>query len=138
MLISDALEDSGLYDEQTGFFYDRLTDAAGNSTTIDVQTLVGIIPVLPAVSVPWAQVERLTALRNAVRVAPRRPRRTSRGAGRRPAKGTPGGCSCRWSARQQGARVLARLLDENSFLSPHGLRSVSKRAPGALRRPRAA
>ena len=48
----DALEDSGCYDPDDGFFYDRLTDPSGTSASIKVQTLVGVIPALPAVALP--------------------------------------------------------------------------------------
>ena len=47
-------------------------------------------------------------------------------AGRR--RGTPrGACSSRWSRPDQLAGVVATLFDEEAFLSPYGLRSVSKR-----------
>ena len=42
----------GLFDPEDGFFYDRLTHASGASIPIKVQTLVGVIPALPAISVP--------------------------------------------------------------------------------------
>src|SRR5262249_22154351 len=63
VLISEALESSGLYDAEDGFFYDRLIDAAGNNTPVKVQTLVGVIPVLATVGVPLDQIQRLAALR---------------------------------------------------------------------------
>ena len=63
ILISDALEESGLYDPDDGFFYDRLIDGAGNGIPVKVQTLVGVIPVLATVGVPLDRVERLAALR---------------------------------------------------------------------------
>ena len=50
--IMEALEASGCYDPDDGFFYDRLTHASGASVPIKVQTLVGVIPALPAISVP--------------------------------------------------------------------------------------
>ena len=51
VLIMDALESSGCYDPVDGFFYDLLTDASGNSHPIRVQTLVGVIPALPAIAI---------------------------------------------------------------------------------------
>ncbi|WP_426715198.1 hypothetical protein, partial [Campylobacter coli] len=58
VLIMDALEDSGCYDAEDGFFYDRLTDPSGTSVPIKVQTLVGLIPVLPAVALPTQDTDR--------------------------------------------------------------------------------
>ena len=62
-LIADALERSGLYDVEDGFFYDRLVDTSGNATAIKVQTLVGVIPALPATSIRLRDLDRLQALR---------------------------------------------------------------------------
>ena len=39
----------------------------------------------------------------------------------------PGSCCCRVVPPDQLRRILATLFDEDAFLSPHGLRSVSKR-----------
>ena len=59
----DALEDSGCYDPGDGFFYDRLTDPSGTSVPIKVQTLVGVIPALPAVALPTHDTDRNRRLR---------------------------------------------------------------------------
>jgi len=37
VLIMDALEDSGCYDNDDGFFYDRLTDASGRTFPVRVR-----------------------------------------------------------------------------------------------------
>jgi hypothetical protein len=127
LLISDALEQSGLYDPEDGFFYDRLVDAAGNGTPVKVQTLVGVIPVLATVGVPLDRVERLAALRkHAARHLD-------------PSESGDGPIFPVWGASgvdhvvaalvtpDQARRTLAQLFDEDGFLSPHGLRSVSRR-----------
>ncbi len=48
----------------------------------------------------------------------------------RPTSGTASssGC-CPWSDREQLVRILAPMLDEDEFLSPYGLRALSRRAP---------
>ena len=63
VLIMDALHDTGFYDADDGFFYDRLTDPTGNAEPIKVQTLVGVIPALPAISVNAHAMARLQRLR---------------------------------------------------------------------------
>ena len=52
MLIARALERQGLYDPEDGFFYDRLVFPSGESTQVRVQTISGLIPLLPAVGLP--------------------------------------------------------------------------------------
>jgi hypothetical protein len=63
VLVMDALEASGCYDPNDGFFYDLLTDSSGTRNPVRVQTLVGVIPALPAMSVPAWNTERVQRLR---------------------------------------------------------------------------
>ena len=124
--IMEALEASGCYDPEDGFFYDRLTHASGASVPIKVQTLVGVIPALPAISVPARTIERLERLR-------KRFTRRMEQRGRSQIMD--------WRVRGTGesrrlllsivspdrlAHVFARLFDEDAFLSPYGLRSLSR------------
>ncbi len=57
VLIARALERQGLYDAEDGFFYDRLVYPSGESTQVKVQTISGLIPVLPAVGLPTRAAE---------------------------------------------------------------------------------
>jgi hypothetical protein len=126
-MIMDALDASGCYDPDEGFFYDRLTRPNGDSFPIRVQTLVGVIPALPAVSIRADHLARLNHLR----------KRFTRGMARRGQDTV-----LEWRVRGTGedrrlllslatpdwlSRILTTLFDEQAFLSPHGLRSLSKR-----------
>ncbi len=127
VMIMEALEQSGCYDPDDGFFYDRLTDPRGVSVPIRVQTLVGVIPALPAIALRKPHIEKLTHLRKRfVRVMERRGRTTV----------------ADWRVRGTGddqrlllsvvtpdwlSRIFTTLFDEQAFLSPYGLRSLSKR-----------
>ena len=127
VLISDALESSGLKDPDDGFFYDRLIDAHGNETPIRVQSLVGVLPGLPAASLSLAESESVQSLRK--RFA-RRLERLQREGGRAwpsAGEGSDRRLLVSMASTGQLAGVVATLFDEESFLSPHGLRSVSKR-----------
>jgi hypothetical protein len=127
VLISDALEKSDLYDAEDGFFYDRLIDDEGNRTSIKVQTLVGVIPILATVGVPLDQVKRLAVLR---KHAARRLERADRGDSPLFPIRDAGGVDhivVSLVAPEQALRTLQHVFDEDGFLSPHGLRSVSRR-----------
>ena len=52
VLIARALDRQGLYDPEDGFFYDRLRYPSGETTQVRVQTIAGLIPILPAVGLP--------------------------------------------------------------------------------------
>ena len=79
----------GLYDAEDGFFYDRLVYPSGESTQVKVQTISGLLPVLPAVDLPPRAVELAEHAGQAVRAPARalggrrRARRRPRAGGRR-------------------------------------------------------
>jgi hypothetical protein len=126
VLVMDALETSGCYDPNDGFFYDLLTDALGNRESVKVQTLVGVIPALPAMTLPTRNTERIQRLRK--RFARRMEAQDRqildwrmRGTG----ESRRGLVSIVAPAKL--ARIFTTLFDEDAFLSPHGLRALSKR-----------
>jgi hypothetical protein len=127
VLIMDALDASGLYDDDDGFFYDRLIGPSGEATVVKVQSLVGIAPVLPAVVVPAADSERLARVRK--RFARILDQRGQEGVAAWRIQGSGDTRRALISVLDEGqlARVFATLFDERTFLSPHGLRSLSKR-----------
>jgi hypothetical protein len=127
-LIVQALDSQGLHDPEDGFFYDRLTLPSGQRVPMKVQTIAGLIPLLPAAGLPANG--RGPAGRLADRLA--RVRR----------RWEEGGGSMEGRVREVGdertvllsvidpgelRRTLLEFFDESAFLSPHGLRSVSKR-----------
>ena len=107
----------------------------GNATPIQVQTLVGVIPALPAASLPLAASESVRQPAQAFRAPPRQAPARRRPAAwpvagegdERPAARLDG------LARTSSRGVLATLFDEEAFLSPHGLRSLSKRHEATVR-----
>ncbi len=127
LLISDALEDSGLYDPVDGLFYDRLIDTQGTATPIQVQTLVGVIPVLPAASVPIGEAHRLQSLRKRFARWMAHPDRDGSRLWRVVGEGESRRVLVSIVSPEQLERALATMFDEDGFLSPHGLRSISKR-----------
>jgi hypothetical protein len=122
----DALEASGCYDPNAGFFYDLLTDASGTRNPVKVQTLVGVIPTLPAMSVPARNTERVQRLRK--RFARRMEAQNRKVLDWR-FRGAGDSRRALFSivSPDQLERISATLFDENAFLSPHGLRALSKR-----------
>lgn len=131
LLIADALDDAGLYDPHDGFFYDRLTDAAGHQTSITVQSLVGMIPLLASVSLPPEQVRRLARLekRTARRLddSERSTDQPGHGLGRLPRTADTDSVLISLVTPDMARTALRYVFDEEGFLSPHGLRSVSRR-----------
>jgi hypothetical protein len=127
VLILEAVEESGLYDVDDGFFYDRLVDSSGTTTSIKVQTLVGLIPALPAFAMTTTDSARVTRLRKRFARMLEQSDRTPEAWRVRRESSTTNQVLLSLVTPEQLERVLATLFDEEAFLSPHGLRSLSKR-----------
>jgi hypothetical protein len=114
----------GLWDEQDGFFYDRLRKPDGSTITIRARSMVGLLPVFAAVSLSASLWEQLPRFREHARwFVDHNP---GIGSFLRyiPTDDRPGLISMVDEKRLP--RVLARMLDEAEFLSPYGLRSLSR------------
>ena len=131
----------GMWDEEDGFYYDVLRLPDGSAARLKVRSLVGLLPLCATTVIePW-QRERVPRVAAALRRALRPHARAARH-GIHPTG--PGHWACR--RRHRGARhaerlrrILARMLDEGEFLSPYGIRSLSRvhaRAPVRLARRR--
>jgi hypothetical protein len=117
---------TGMWDEEDGFFYDVLQLPGGQAQRLKVRSMVGLLP-LCAVTVFEGEFGKKypELLEKARAFLQGRPELVE--FIHDPAKLGEGG-------RRLGAildenklrRVLARMLDENEFLSPYGLRSLSR------------
>ena len=118
---------TGLWDEQDGFYYDRISLSDGGSVRLRIRSLVGLMPLI-AVSVVDGETAGALPnfrkrfdwfMRNHPELAPHVSQVE-----------TPGEPD-KWKrmlaipSRQRLIRMLHYMLDENEFLSPHGIRSVS-------------
>jgi hypothetical protein len=125
LMIVDAMERTGLRDPDDGWFYDRLEGPDGEAL-IRVQSLVGLIPLLPAAVI------RTEDARTASRLRHRFARLAAKGVGGvegRYVRYHKDGDRVMLSAvgPMQLRKALGSLFDEDAFLSPYGLRSLSKR-----------
>ena len=122
MLISAAMGTRGLWHEEDGFFYDRLSRPAdGRTLPVRVRSMTGLIP-LCAVAVGHGEVRALPGLWEQLERALRE-RPHLAGCVHLSPSGDRGLMSVLDEERLR--RVLARVLDESEFLSPHGLRALS-------------
>jgi hypothetical protein len=125
-----------LWDETDGFFYDVLHAGNGNQLPLRVRSMVGLIPLFAVETLEPDTLDRLPAFKRRLEwfvdhrsdlighVACMR----TRGAGERRLLSIV--------TRDQLRRVLAVMLDEREFLSPFGIRGLSRAhldAPYTLR-----
>ena len=128
VLIVDAMHSQGLWDEEDGFFYDVLRHSDGSSVPIKVRSMVGVLPLMGMVVLGPTLLATLGTLEKRFSgFLGQRDRTTTDGSRGRvsPIPGTDAvviGVVPPTEVR----RVLARVFDEAEFLSPYGLRSLSK------------
>jgi hypothetical protein len=121
-----AGDDVGMWDEEDGFFYDVLRLPDGSAQRLKVRSMVGLLP-LCAVTVFEGQViqqhpELIEHLRRFLKA-----REELTASIHDPAKRGKGGRLLA-SILNEGKlrRVLRKMLDENEFLSPYGIRALSR------------
>ena len=116
----------GLWDEQDGFFYDVLHLPDGSRHSLKVRSMVGLIPLYAVETLEPEALDRLPAFKRRLEwFIENRPDLTQHVACMR----TPGAGERRllavvWPERL--TRVLSLMLDEREFLSPFGIRALSR------------
>jgi hypothetical protein len=118
--------DEDLWDGEDGFFYDLLRLPGGESVRLKVRSMVGLLPLCAVTVTPEETLRRF----------PRLVRRAQLRLNKHPEllqsihdPRMPGQNNHRMFAildEQKFRRVLARLFDEHEFLSPYGLRALSR------------
>ncbi|HEU4382791.1 MAG TPA: glucosidase [Anaeromyxobacteraceae bacterium] len=118
----------GMWDEEDGFYYDVLRLPDGGATRLKVRSMVGLLPLCATTVVePW-QRERIpramNVLRDRVLAMPELLRGVHvTGEGH---LGHAGRGILALVNQERLVRILSKMLDENEFLGPYGLRSLSR------------
>jgi hypothetical protein len=130
--IADAMNTlggHGLWDETDGFYYDQL-HAPGGSVPLRVRSLVGVIPLFAVEVLESSVIDKLTGFRKRMDWFLRHREDLAQHIAymeHGPEDGADGfHYLLAIPSRERLERVLRYVLDENEFLSPYGLRSVSR------------
>ncbi len=120
--------EDGMWDEEDGFYYDMLVLPDGRLTRLKVRSLVGLLPLCATTVIePWqlARVPGVVSLfQQRLRQMPQLRRFIHPTGPGHYGVGERGILALLTPERLR--RVLAKLLDEEEFLSPFGIRSLSK------------
>jgi hypothetical protein len=116
----------GLWNEEDGFFYDVLKLPDGSQFPMKIRSMVGLMPLFAVETLEPEVLEKLPDFKRRLEwFIDNRPDLTESMACMR----TEGFGERRLLSiadQDQLRQILARLLDENEFLSPHGIRAMSR------------
>jgi len=124
--IAQAMRDKGLWNEEDGFFYDVLALDDGQRVPLRVRSMVGLLPLTAVTTLGTATLRRLPDFAARFRWF----------LANKPAYcGVVGAAHVRDGAEgrllavvgaERLVRILSVMLDEQEFLSPYGLRALSR------------
>ena len=128
-LISDAIREKGLWDDEDGFYYDQLRRPDGTVVPVRVRSMVGILPLTAFAVIDEPVLQRAeSAGKRFSRMISDRHLGLERHAADGHLIGEPGDRRLLLGVVEVEhlLRIFTRLFDEEAFLSPYGLRAVSR------------
>jgi len=125
----NTLGGTGLWNEEDGFYYDQLS-LDGTVLPLRVRSMVGIVPLLAVEVLEQSTIEKLPGFRKRMRWFIHNRPDLSQHISYLDRKTETGQKNVQRllavPSRERLVRVLRYVLDENEFLSPHGVRALSK------------
>jgi hypothetical protein len=122
----NGMVSSGLWDETDGFFYDRLRLPDKQAVPLRVRSMVGLIPLFAVDTIEPSVIESLPGFRRRLEWFLRHRPDLCGNIASLSREGVESRRLLSLMQRPRLARVIERMLDESEFLSPHGIRAVSK------------
>jgi hypothetical protein len=121
----NSLGGSGLWDEEDGFYYDKL-HSNGAVTPMRIRSIVGIIPLFAAEVLENEVIDALPEFRKRMQWFLENRADLSRHVSYLETSDQDGRRLLAVPSRERLERVLRYVFDENEFLSPYGVRSMSR------------
>ncbi|KKA30518.1 hypothetical protein TD95_002090 [Thielaviopsis punctulata] len=134
IMISDAMtfrtgqtEEKSLWNDEDGFYYDAISWGAPWIQQLPVRSLVGLIPLYATLTLEPELINKLPAFKKRVEWFTKyRCDLAERNMASIRKRGADDRILLSIVSKDRLTKILKRMLDEDEFLSPHGIRSLSK------------
>ncbi|WP_434980878.1 MGH1-like glycoside hydrolase domain-containing protein [Daejeonia sp. YH14] len=131
LYIAEAMENignekQGLWNEEDGFFYDVLQLSDGESVSLRLRSIVGLIPLFAVEIIDHHILEKMPKFRERMDWILRNKKELANLVSHWEVEGEGQKHLMSILRRTRIKKVLKRMLDEKEFLSPYGIRAMSK------------
>lgn len=131
MWITGAMDRLGehqdeMWDEEDGFFYDALRLPDGRAFRLKVRSMVGLLPLAAVALFEEEDIAKMPSVRQRFQAFYRRHPELTANMHLPSQPGVSGRRMLSVFNEHKLRRVLARMLDENEFFGPYGIRSLSR------------
>ncbi|MDQ8182833.1 hypothetical protein [Pelagicoccus sp. SDUM812005] len=123
---ANHLTHGGLWDDEDGFYYDEIEHPDGSRTTLRVRSLVGLLPLIASLSIPQETLDELPGFRKRMDWYLNNRKDITRFVEALPSSSIGQTRLLALPNRERLTRLLGYVFDENEFLSPYGIRSLSR------------
>ena len=129
-LIANALEKGSdrvsFWDEDTGFYHDVIETPDGAGRSLKVFSMQAVVPLFAAIAIPVTATEAMQTINERLHELSRVYEHTDKDVRLQLDGGDGSHFMVAVVSQERLAALLARLLDPEQFLSPNGIRSMSK------------
>ncbi|OWZ77611.1 cytoplasmic protein [Cryptococcus neoformans Tu401-1] len=133
LFISDAMtypgsneEHLSLWNEEDGFYYDAIQWGYGHSQQLPVRSMVGLMPLYATLVLEPQVIKRFPGFKKRMDwFIENRPDISERNVASLKTSGRGDRKLLALASKERLVRILEKMLDENEFLSEHGIRSMS-------------
>jgi len=126
LYIAEAMENQGLWNEEDGFFYDVLQLQTGESISLRLRSIVGLIPMFAVEVVDHELLQKLPKFRERMNWILKNKKELANLVSHWEVEGESKKHLMSILRRHRLTKVLNRMLDENEFLGRYGIRAMSK------------
>ena len=131
LLIAAAMDRIGtradeMWDEEDGFFYDVLRLPDDTAVRLKVRSMVGLLPLAATTVIPPSAFDALPELKTAAKLFLEKYPELAANIAAPDKPGVEGRYLLSTLNEEKLRRILARMLDEAEFLSPYGIRALSR------------